>query len=342
MKKYLSNCFSYLQHYLKLPVFTGFMILFTSFLVFLYPGLIQNQEFTSYSESIPGSNAEIELEPVEGGTFTMENPSSDNPGTTDVEVSPFWMGKYEITWDQFEEFMFSEEFESVHEQFDPELADAVTMPSRTYIDPALGMDRGDNPAVNMTQYSALAFTRWLTLKTGEFYRLPTEAEWEYACRAGSSSAYHFGKDTSKLDEYAWFVENSNSQYQPVGTKNPNKWNLYDMHGNAAEWTIDQFKEDYASVIGDDTIDPRISPTSFEERTVKGGSWNHDADDLECSSRIASDPDRWKQGDPQIPKSLWWNTHSPFVGFRIVRPLDPPSQQEIKEFWETNLDEFYYD
>lgn len=342
MKINESNYSSLIQYVLNLPAFTGSIILFTTFFVTLYPDRIQNQEFESYTESIPESNADIELVPVEGGTFTMENPSSDNPVTMDIEVSSFWMGKYEITWNQFEEFMFSEEFESVNERFDSELADAVTLPSRTYIDPGLGMERGENPAVNMTQYSALAFTRWLTLKTGNFYRLPTEAEWEYACLAGSASAYHFGEEESLLYEYAWFVENSNNQYHPVGSKKPNKFNLYDMHGNAAEWTMDQYKEDYASAIGNDTTDPRIPPTTFEERTVKGGSWNHDSDELECSARIASNPDRWKQGDPQIPKSLWWNTHSPFVGFRIVRPLEPPSQEEIKEYWETNLDEFFYE
>ncbi|MEX2574851.1 MAG: SUMF1/EgtB/PvdO family nonheme iron enzyme [Balneolaceae bacterium] len=313
----------------------------------LAPGLFTT-DFSSYTQKID-SDTGIQMLPVDGGTFTMGTTPADPHHREDegpaheVRISPFWMGAYEITWEQYERFMLSEEFEEISEPFGAEQADAVTRPSRTTIDPSHGLGRGDNPAVSMTQYAALAFTRWLTLKTGHFYRLPTEAEWEYACRAGTDSSYHFGDDPAELDEYGWHFGNSDYGYHETGIKRPNQWGLYDMHGNAAEWTLDQYDPDfYSKDTAAPVSDPWSVPTDIEPRTVRGGSWNHDPDQLRCASRIASDRDRWKRDDPQIPKSLWWNTNSPFVGFRIVRPAEQPSVGEMEAFWEKNLDQFYYE
>jgi formylglycine-generating enzyme required for sulfatase activity len=303
----------------------------------------QAPDIEAYTEQIPDSDFGIEMVPVQGGTFYMENEGSESHRAA-VEVSSFWMGKHEITWDLYEIYLLSDEFGEVSEIFDTAIADAVTMPSLPYIDPVSGMDRGNNPVINVTQYAALAYTRWLSLKTGHFYRLPTEAEWEYACRAGSETEYYFGENPGDLGQYAWYNANSENQYHEVGTKEPNAWGLHDMLGNVAEWVLDQYVPDLTEAYDANykAIDPWVEPTSPEPRSVRGGSWNHGADLTTCSARIPSDPGRWKRDDPQIPQSLWWNTNAPFVGFRVVRPVNQPTPEEMEAFWEQTLDQFYYE
>src|SRR5699024_355979 len=112
--------------------------------------------------------------------------------------------------------------------------DAISTPTPSYIDMSYGMGREGYPAGSMTQYAAVMYAKWLTAKTGNFYRLPTEAEWEYACRAGSSTAYYYGNSPENLGKYAWYKNNNENTYHKVGKKKPNQWGLYDMMGNVAE------------------------------------------------------------------------------------------------------------
>ena len=122
-------------------------------------------------------------------------------------------------------------------------ADVVTRdpPSLTPMRPTASA-ASDQPVICITHHAAMEYCRWLSAKTGKLYRLPTEAEWEHACRAGTKTAYSFGDDPAKLEDYAWYVENAEKP-QPVGKKKPNPWGLFDMHGNVAEWCLDHYVAD---------------------------------------------------------------------------------------------------
>jgi len=300
---------------------------------------------TTYVERIPGTDVSFTMKYIPGGTFLLGSPESEAERDADegpqktVTIEPFWMGIYEVTYNEYSIFQYrSRDTDSTRATDESFLADAVARPSPPYEDPAHGMGNHGFPAAGMTQWAAAHYTKWLSDKTGFFYRLPTETEWEYACRCGSSSAYSFGDDPSGLDDYAWYWDNSGEVFHLVGEKEPNAWGLFDMHGNVAEWTSDQYTADfYASLPDGEVSSPWSPPSTLHPRTVRGGAYDDDPDALRCADRLESSLN-WKRRDPQIPKSFWWNTDSPFVGFRVIRPVNPPTPEEIEEFWMINLGE----
>jgi formylglycine-generating enzyme required for sulfatase activity len=193
------------------------------------------------------------------------------------------------------------------------------------------------PVMGMTDHAALKFCQWLSVQTGHYYRLPTEAEWEYACRAGTTTAYSFGDDPTPLEEYAWFVDNlPEEKYAKVGLKKPNPFGLYDMHGNAAEWVLDQHTpEGYPGNGGTTVKDPLNVPQTLYPRVVRGGGWNQEAVSLRSASREGSTED-WIAQDPQEPVSIWYLTDALHVGIRLVRPFHEPSEEEKATKWEASL------
>ena len=307
--------------------------------------LTAQSPLAAYTETLPGSEVSFDMVLVPGGTFQMGSPASEDGRTEDegpqvtVQLDSFWIGQYEVTFDLYEVFRERNlDNDSTRLASLEYTADAITRPSPPYEDPTFGMGKYGYPAVSMTQYAALKFCKWLWQKTGRFYRLPTEAEWEYACRAGSTTAYAFGDDMSDLDDYAWHYENSDEAYHKVGTKKPNAWGIYDMHGNVSEWCLDQYDAGYYATLGSDTVQaPWRRPSSLHPRSVRGGSWDDDPEALRSAKRIESSLN-WKRRDPQIPKSFWWNTDSPFVGLRLVSPIPQPTEAEIRQFWRMTLDE----
>jgi formylglycine-generating enzyme required for sulfatase activity len=309
-------------------------------LVSVSPGVnaqATKDSFNAYRQPITGTTIGFKMVPVQGGSFTMGSPVTEKGRRTNegpakqVSVSPFWMGVNEVTYDEYDAFFKDEAFSR------NETTDAITRPSPPYIDLTLNMGKeGGFPANSMSQYGALMYCRWLYNKTGIFYRLPTEAEWEYACRADSKTVYPSGDDTTGLSRYAWYKQTSDNRYHKTGLKEPNKWGLYDMQGNVAEWTLDEFDDAYFSKIGDNPKDPLIKPTAWYPRSVKGGSYQDDAGELRSAARLKSNPD-WNRRDPQIPRSRWWNADAPFVGFRIVRPVLQPTDEEINKFFAEYLE-----
>ena len=292
-------------------------------------------EMTAYTETIPGTNIRFEMLPIPGGTFLMGSPTDESGRSTDedpqhqVTIRPFWMGRFEVTWDEYDQFTSNQRIAGDRApgsagQKGP--ADAVTRPTPPYADESFGYGKGRQPAISMTHHAAMEYCRWLSALTGKIYRLATEAEWEYACRAGSKTAYSFGADSKMLGEYAWYAENSDGAPQVVGKKKPNAWGLYDMHGNVAEWCVDQYDKDfYSRFKSSAALAPVLVPNERRyPHVVRGGSWDDGPARLRSAARQASQK-MWSKRDPQRPQSIWWHTEAITVGFRVVRPVE---EQEV--------------
>ncbi len=307
--------------------------------------LKDENEMKAYEATIPiGEGVKFEMVPIPSGTFIMGSPESEKKRKDDegpqhsVTIAPFWMGKCEVSWDSYESYMISEDRRNkdgtkMFPSPDDEIAEIISRPTKPYQEMSFGMGKIGFPAICMTQHAANKYCQWLSALTGHFYRLPTEAEWEYACRAGTTTRWSFGDDEKELHKHAWFVDNSNFKYQKVGQKLPNPWGLHDMHGNVSEWVLDG----YAPYNVEAKDNPWHRAEDLYPRVVRGGSWNDFPEALRSAVRRASDK-TWKLQDPQLPKSIWYHTEPTFLGFRIVRPLEVPSAEEMEAYWNAaNMD-----
>lgn len=328
-----------------------------------------------YSAVIPGTDLFFQMVPVPGGEFLLGSPAGESGRSDDegpqvrIRVEPFWISKHEVTWGEYKSFMsMYDAFKRIQrlaanspdtDENDHKLVkahawsgdvaaewgvDAVTSATPLY-DPSFTYGAGDDPkqpAVTMTQFAARQYTKWLSKITGLEYRLPSEAEWEYAARAGSTTAYSFGDDPAQLDEYAWTDSNADYKTHPVGTRKPNAWDIYDMHGNVAEWTLDEYRPTGYAELGAGPLDAAkavVWPTKLFPRVIRGGSWLESVATCRSAARAKSEEKEWKLSDPNIPLSPWWYTEEPAtgVGMRIVRPLAPMSTDEKQRAWEPDVD-----
>ena len=285
-----------------------------------------------YTKTIPGTDVSYDMVPVPVGEFLMGTPEAEPGHQKDespvhpVRIEAFWMNAHEVTWDEYRLFMFANQ--AGESAVKDAQVDAVSRPTRPYVEMSFGMGINGYPAISMTQHAANKYAEWLSAKTGEFYRLPTEAEWEYACRAGS------GTEPSNLGDYAWYADNSKGKYQKVATKTPNAWGLYDMLGNVMEWTLDQYAPYQASSAP--VTEPWVKSTTAYPQAVRGGAWTDRAEKVRCGARVASDAS-WKQQDPQLPKSIWYHTDAPGLGFRLVRPLKVPDADAMYRYWNNGVE-----
>jgi formylglycine-generating enzyme required for sulfatase activity len=210
-----------------------------------------------------------------GGTFTMGE-GNETPHQVTL-TNAFELGVYEVTQEQYEAVM-------------------GTTPSK--------FTGGQNPVEQVSWDDAVEFCRNLSAmpaekKAGYVYRLPTEAEWEYACRAGTPTTYSFGDSDSELGDYAWYRENSGDTAHPVGGKKPNAWGLYDMHGNVFEWCQDRHGDYPSGFVTDPT-----GAASGLDRVCRGGSWFRSGTNCRSADRSWSTPDGRDDN----------------LGFRVVRSL----------------------
>ncbi|HEY0744173.1 MAG TPA: SUMF1/EgtB/PvdO family nonheme iron enzyme [Chryseosolibacter sp.] len=286
-----------------------------------------SQELKTYEQTITGTPVKFKMVAIPGGTFTIGSAPNEKVKDEDegpqkkISLSPFWIGEREVSfaeWDLFFKNLDVPQTKNI-------TVDVVTRPTAQYIDLTWGMGRDPrNPTNSMSQQAAIMYCKWLYEKTGTFYRLPTEAEWEYACKAGTASP----KD---LNAVAYSALNSGGKYHKTAELKPNAWGLYDMLGNLSEWTLDQYDPAAYAKLADGAKDPLVPPASKYPKVVRGGSYQDDAKELRCSNRLASEAG-WNKRDPQIPKSKWWLTDGMFVGFRIVRPGVQPTKEEAEKFY----------
>lgn len=309
------------------------------------------QSGENVTQTIPGTTVSFEVVLLPGGSFEVGSPL-DEPGRDEdegpqrtVTIGPFWMGTTEVTHEVFSIFRDRSLDDDIRaDPGHPFDADAVTRPSPPYEDPAHGMGGPGRPATGMTRTAALHFARWLSEKTGRLYRLPTEIEWEYTCRAGHEDAFGLGvayqedpeSIASLLSERAWFEANSDGSLRDVATLAPSSWGLYDLLGNAAEWTLRPYDADrYSSLGGAPATEAEPGTSTRGRGVVRGGAFDDDLRHLRCADRF-EETSAWKRRDPQIPKSRWWNTDSPHVGIRLVSPARPLSESDITAYWDQIL------
>ncbi|MBO4443525.1 MAG: SUMF1/EgtB/PvdO family nonheme iron enzyme [Bacteroidaceae bacterium] len=301
--------------------------------------------FANFTETVPTTGASIAMVAIPGGTFQMGSNKGDAYSDADeyprhqVTVSPFFMSEVEVTWDQYWAF-YAETMsegrtppEKVYANNSREDVDAVSGPTPPFGTPDQGWGMGERPAITMTWYAAKTFCQWLSLKTGKHYRLPTEAEWEYAARGGTDTPYFFdgkpskftngslrnrifGADTTGINRYVIYANNSRSRTQEPSRVKANPFGLKNMVGNVAEYCSDWYDAAAYSLAADGSVNPQ-GPASGTEHVVRGGSYMDDAADVRCAARAHTEHDAWLRTDPQNPKSIWWYSDIKGIGFRIV-------------------------
>ena len=261
-----------------------------------------------------------------------------------VKVSSFCMERTEVTWKEYEVYLLQRGNTGRNRDSTPSgNPDAVTGPTPPYGSPDQGWGRGSPTAITMTYYAATKYCEWLSQITGKKFRLPTEAEWEYAARAGATTPYFIagnpaaftnqrwlnrwlGAKTAPLADHAWYDADSAAETHPAGGTKPNARGLVDMLGNVREFCLDWYDSHAYARTGDSEVtDPR-GPDSGLEHLVRAGSYRSDAADLGCAARDHTRERVWLLTDPQSPKSIWWYSDCTDVGFRVVREYDGRSEK----------------
>lgn len=241
----------------------------------------------TYTESIPNTLVEFDMVRVPGGSVTVDG--------EERTVDAFWMATTEVRWDAYDTYRLDEKMDDL----DDAEADAISLPSKPYGfgNEIPGFGQEGYPALAVTRNAAQQYARWLSAKTDRTYRLPTPAEWKHACQVGHGTPQDWNAD--RLGERAWFQDNAEDEAHPAASLAASDLGIYDQLGNAAEHVVP----------------PNASEDSTPE--VWGGSYQSPAGELHCSARQQKTP-AWQESDPQLPKSQWWLSDAPFVGFRVVR------------------------
>lgn len=251
----------------------------------------------------------IEMTKIPEGWFDMGS-KSDSPDESPVHkvwISSFWLDRYEVVQEQFKKFQISD---PSHFKDPNNPLEQINWTDATLFCNERSLAEGLDPCYDEET--------WECNFHANGYRLPTEAEWEYACRAGTAAKFSFGNDVRNLKDHAWFAENSSEKTRPVGKKKPNPWGLYDMYGNVSEWCNDFYSESYYK--NSDQKNPKGS-IKGKERVLRGGAWNSSANSCRSS---------YRSSDPSIDDTC---LASDAIGFRCVRNASnnkSPEENMVKD------------
>ncbi len=337
------NCHLNVGHYDKNALHahdTGFGVTVTAEQI-IYQEPTRVESFESYTEKVPGSGVSFDMVAIPGGTFNMGSPDSeafrepDEGPLRKVKLTNFWMAKTEVTWDEYLAFFRATGSQGRTEGkvVSSKDVDAISGATPPWGAPDQGWGKGTRPAITMSWHAATVYCQWLSKVTGKKYRLPTEAEWEYACRAGTETPYFFEADPKKLsnegflkkilkadtaviNSYVVYMNNSTSKTEEPQAVKENPFGLKNMLGNVAEMCLDYYASNTYQVDSVEVINP-LGPRRGSEHVLRGGSFKSDAKDLRSAARDFTKTKAWLVTDPQIPKSIWWYSDVIDVGFRVV-------------------------
>lgn len=300
-----------------------------------------------YTETIPGTTISINMKAIPGGSFKIGSPENEQLRKTDegpqkeVTLSPYFMAEIEITWDAYLAFYSataaegrSTDTEGSRTEAD---IDAISGPTPPYGQPDQNWGLGNRPAITMSYHSAETFCRWLSQITEKTYRLPTEAEWEYAARGGTETPFFFegdpkdfgekgfigklfGSESNEINNYITFSANSQLRTAEPENVEANPFGLKNMLGNAAEYCVDWYAENAYEQLQAGTTNPK-GPASGDEHVIRGGSFRSGIGEVRSAARDFTKSKAWMKTDPQMPKSIWWLSDCNYISFRVVCEYD---------------------
>lgn len=313
----------------------------------VYQKTVYPEAFQNYTETVPGTAVSFNMVAIPAGQFKMGSQKktkytrADELPVRDVQLNKFWMAETEVTWDAYLAFFAETASQGRKEALEELNVDGITGPTPPWGAPDQGWGKGQRPAITMSHHAAEVYCQWLSEKTGKHYRLPTEAEWEYAARCGTTGPYFFGgsvsqyannsifnkvfgPDTSIINSYVIYTENSPLMTQAPDKVKPNPFGLKNMLGNVAEFCLDYYDPRVYSKYPKGVIKNPFGPRTGEEHVIRGGDYTSSAAELRVSRRDYTRTREWLKTDPQIPKSIWWYSDSKNVGFRVVCVVDENS------------------
>jgi len=299
--------------------------------------------FENFTEKIPGTSLSFEMVAIPAGEFLMGSSKKepfhkiDESPIHPVKLSRFFIAKIEVSWDEYLEFFKATSSQGRKENEVSKDVDAITGPTPPWGAPDQGWGKGSRPAITMTWKAANTYCQWLSKVTGKKYRLPTEAEWEYAARGGTKTPYFFegnpkdytsegffqkilGADTTVINSYVAYKENSQSKTSEPESKKANPFGLKNMLGNIYEFCSDYYSPTAYAAYKKGVVDPK-GPKKGKEHVIRGGSFKSDARDVRSAARDFTKTQAWLSTDPQMPKSIWWYSDCIDIGFRVVCEVD---------------------
>ena len=312
---------------------------------FTEPANVTSHE--DFTETIPGTTISFNMKAIPGGSFKIGSPpkeqmrKSDEGPQKEVELSPYFMAEIEITWDTYLAFYSATAAEGRTTDTEGSRTetdvDAISGPTPPYGQPDQNWGLGNRPAITLSYHSAETFCKWLSQVTNKTYRLPTEAEWEFAARAGSETPYFvegkpkdfgekgfvgklFGKGSDEINNFVIYSANSNLKTEEPENIEANSFGLKNMLGNAAEYCSDWYAEDAYEQLQEGVNNPK-GPATGEEHVIRGGSFKSDIGEVRSASRDYTKSTAWMKTDPQMPKSIWWLSDCNYISFRVVCEFD---------------------